>query len=129
MTLEPGLHATIEETVTDAATASSLGSGDVPVLGTPWLVVLVERAAVAALAGRLADGETSVGTAVELRHLAPTVVGPRVAATARLTEVDGRALTFDCAVTDPAGDVARATHRRVVVDRAEFLRAARRRAG
>lgn len=123
--LEPGLQATVEETVTDEMTAERLGSGDVPVLGTPALLAMIEAAAVAAVADHLDDGDTTVGSAVELEHVAPTPVGMRVEATAALREVDGRRLRFAFEVTDPAGAVARGSHHRVIVDRQRFLASAR----
>ena len=127
--LEPGLEATAEETVDEAMTASGVGSGDVHVLATPAVLALVERAAVAALRGRLPGGTTSVGSAVELRHLAPTPVGARVQARARLDRVDGSRLTFSFTVRDPAGEVARGTHVRVVVDGERFVASANVRLG
>jgi fluoroacetyl-CoA thioesterase len=123
--LEPGLQATVEETVTEEMTAERLGSGDVPVLGTPALMAMIEAAAVAAVADHLDDGDTTVGSAVELDHIAPTAVGVRVEATAALREVDGRRLRFAFEVTDPAGPVARGSHDRVIVDRRRFLASAR----
>ena len=119
--LEAGLEATIEETVTEAMTAEALGSGDVPVLGTPAVLALAERAACAAIAGELEDGQSSVGSRVELNHLAPTPVGARVTATARLTGVDGRKLEFELSVRDDRAEIATGSHRRVVVDRTRFL--------
>lgn len=126
--LEPGAEATVEETVTEEMTAERLGSGDVPVLGTPAVLALVEAAAVAAVADSLEPGQTTVGASVELEHLAPTAVGARVTATAGLLEVDGRRLRFTFEVTDPAGPVARGTHARVILERDRFLRSARDRA-
>lgn len=123
--LEPGRQATVEETVTEEMTAPELGSGDVPVLGTPAVLALVEAAAMAAVADALEPGATSVGTSVKLDHLAPTPVGGTVTATAALAEVDGRRLAFRFEVTDGAGPVARGTHVRTVVDRERFLGTAR----
>lgn len=119
--LVPGLEGTVQEAVTEEMTADHVGSGSVPVLATPIVLSLVERAAVAALAGRLPDGSTSVGAAVELAHLAPTPVGATVTARAHLDKVEGgRRLTFSFTVSDPAGEIASGTHVRVVVDRARF---------
>jgi fluoroacetyl-CoA thioesterase len=122
--IEPGLQATVEETVTEEMTAERLGSGDVPVLGTPAVLALVEAAAVAAVADHLEPGATTVGTSVELEHVAATAVGIEVAATAAVREVDGRRLRFGFEVTDPAGPIARGTHQRVLVDRELFLASA-----
>jgi predicted thioesterase len=123
--IEAGLEATVEERVTDAMTAVALGSGDVPVLGTPAVLALAERAACAAIEGRLADGETSVGSSVELNHLAPTPVGATVTAWARLTGSEDRKLGFEFSLSDGSGQIARGTHTRIIVKREDFLRTAR----
>ena len=107
--------------VTPELTAEHLGSGDVPVLGTPALLALIEEAAVTALRGRLSSGTTSVGTGVELEHFAPSRVGSEVRAIARLTVVKGRTLTFECEAYEGDVLIGRATHSRVVVDRERFL--------
>lgn len=122
--IERGMQATVEETVTEGMTAERLGSGDVPVLGTPAVLALVEGAAVAAVSDALEPGSTTVGASVELQHLAPTPVGARITATAGVREVAGRRLTFAFEVTDPAGPVARGTHGRVVVNRRRLLETA-----
>ena len=96
----PGLTARVELTVTDADTAQAVGSGDVPVLGTPRVLALAEAATVAATATSMPGGSTTVGVHVELEHLAATPVGRRVLASARLVAVDGRRLQFDVTVTD-----------------------------
>ena len=124
MPLEVGTEATVTHMITGAETALALGSGDVEVFGTPAVVALCERAAVEAIAGGLAGNETSVGVRVEIEHLAPTVAGIDVVATARLRGIDGRRLKFEIEVSDPAGIVARATHTRVVVDRDRFMHGA-----
>jgi len=121
MQLPTGLSARVELTVTDADTAQTLGSGDVPVLGTPRVLALAEAATVAALAGRLDAGATTVGTHVELDHLAPTPVGRRVTVLAILAKVDGRRLHFDIVVRDGEALVAEGRVERVVVDRRRFL--------
>ncbi|MFI6262834.1 thioesterase family protein [Micromonospora sp. NPDC051006] len=124
--LAPGLTAVVELTVTDADTAQALGSGDVPVLGTPRVLALAEAATVAATAARLAAGTTTVGLRVELEHRAATPIGRTVRAQARLAEVDGRRLAFEVTVTDGDGIVADGRVERMVVDRRRFVeRAAR----
>jgi fluoroacetyl-CoA thioesterase len=95
------------------------------VLGTPRIVALAEEATLAALSGHLASNESSVGTRVELAHLAPILVGSRVRATAVLEKTEGRRLVFNVAVTDDAGLVAAAKITRVIVDVAQFMEKAR----
>ncbi len=121
MPLQPGLAARVELTVTDADTAQALGSGDVPVLGTPRLVALAEAATVAVTARVLESGVTTVGTAVDVHHNAPTPVGRTVTAEATLASVDGRRLVFDVRVRDGDAEVATGRIERVAVDRTAFL--------
>jgi predicted thioesterase len=122
MPVEPGLTASVSLTVTDADTALALGSGDVPVLATPRLLALAEAATVAAVAGRLGDGRTSVGTRVQLEHLRASAVGAEVTVRARLAHVDGRLLRFEVTAEDTAGQLAgHGEVTRVVVDRDRFL--------
>ncbi len=121
MSPRPGLSGTAELLVTDDCTAIALESGDVPVLATPKVVALAELASVRAVDGTLKDGETTVGMRVQLDHLAPTAIGHRVRATARLTKVEGRRLTFNVAVRDERGLIAAGTFTRAVVDRQRFL--------
>ncbi len=124
MTLNPGPKASVTLEVSPGDTAVALGSGDVAVLGTPRVVALAEEATVAAVAGGLESSETSVGTRVEIDHLAPTPVGAVVVATAVLDGVNGRHLSFAVEVTQEDQVVARGRINRVVVDRARFTAAA-----
>jgi len=124
MSIQAGLQAEVEHTVTDADTAAALGSGDVPVLGTPAVVALCERAAVTTLAGALEANQTSVGTRISIDHVAPTAPGRTVKARARLERVDRRTLTFAVEASDDAGTIASGTHTRIVVDRQRFLSSA-----
>jgi predicted thioesterase len=121
--LEVGLQAAIVHEVAGDDTAEALGSGDVPVLATPRLVGLAEAACVAALTDAgLAASSTTVGTRVEIEHVAAVRVGDVVRVSARLEFVDGRALRFAVVATDD-GDrqIAVGTFERVVVDRERFL--------
>jgi fluoroacetyl-CoA thioesterase len=122
--VQPGLSATVDHVVTTDDTAESLGSGDVPMLGTPRVVALAEQASCQALIGALADGVTTVGMRVELTHLAPVPVGRSVQATATLEKVDGRRLVFTVHVDNERGLVAAGKVTRVVVRRDDFLQGA-----
>jgi len=124
MTLEPGLRAAFPYTVAEADTAVALGSGEVPVLGTPRVVGLAEGATVAAVAGALAAGATTVGARVELDHLAPSLVGAELEVEAVLERVDGRRLGFAVQVREGDRVVARGRVTRVLVDAEGFLRQA-----
>lgn len=122
MPLEPGLAASFTHVVSDDDTAVALGSGDVPVLATPRVVALVERATCAAVAAHLTDDLTTVGTRVEVDHLVPTPVGGTVTVDAVLEGIDGRRLTFGVRVSDDERAVATGTVTRVLVTRERFLR-------
>lgn len=121
MPVEPGLSGHVELVVTDDDTAIAARSGDVAVLSTPRIVALCEEASVAAVDGRLPEGETTVGMRVQLDHLAPTAVGDLVTADARLEKVEGRRLKFSVSVNDDRGLVAAGKVTRVVVEREHFL--------
>jgi len=121
MALVPGLRAAFDHTVADQDTAVALGSGDVPVLATPRVLALAERATVAAVAGAIGPGATTVGARVELEHLAASVVGATVRASAELERVDGRVLEFAVELRDGARLAARGHVTRVLVDRDAFL--------
>lgn len=107
--------------VGEADTAIALGSGDVPVLATPRLVALLEEAAVAALAGTLEEGATSVGTHIAIDHLAASFLSAPVRATAEVTEIDPRSVSFRLTAHEGDRVVAIGNHTRIVVDRARFL--------
>ncbi|MEU4236423.1 hotdog domain-containing protein [Actinoplanes sp. NPDC026619] len=117
----PGLNARVELTVTDADTAQSLGSGDVPVLGTPRVLALAETATVAATARQIPGGITTVGVRAEISHIAPTPVGRQVTALATLAKVDGRKLIFDVVVREGETLVAEVRVERMMLDRQRFI--------
>ena len=117
----PGLRGRATHPITDADTAVALRSGEVPVLGTPRLVALMEEATVQALDGSLADGETSVGMRIHVDHLAPSAPGVGVTAEAVLERVEGRRLTFGASATVGDTVVATATIIRVLVETQRFL--------
>jgi fluoroacetyl-CoA thioesterase len=108
-------------TVRAADTAVALGSGDVPVLGTPRVVALAEAACVAALLDRLGAEQTSVGTRIELDHLGASEVGADVRASAGVTGINGPKLIFEVEVHDGSRLIAQGVITRVVVDRLSFL--------
>lgn len=123
-----GITGLARETVTPEKTAEAVGSGTHPVYATPCMAALMERAAYTSVAPYLEEGQASVGTGLELRHLAATPVGETVEAVSRVTEVDGRKVTFLVTVSDGAGVIGEATHTRAVIDTARFLAGAENRA-
>lgn len=117
----------MEYSVKTEDTALAQGSGDLPVLSTPRLIALMEGAAVKALRGGLAPGETSVGTRIEVRHLAATPVGVKVYVRARVTGIDDRKLSFEVRADDGVVIIGKGTHQRYVVRAASFLKRTRER--
>lgn len=108
--------------VTDADPAQAVGSGDLPVLGTPRLVALAEQATVAAARPLLADGQTTVGTRIRFDHVYPTPVGGTVTASADLAHRDDRLLRFTVAVHDADGRlVGEGEITRVIVNAERFM--------
>jgi len=119
--LRIGLRGKAALRVTPNHTAEALGSGDVPVFATPALVALLETAAVNAVLGKLAPGETTVGTWLEVSHLAATPVGAEVSAEAELIAVGGRKLTFTVVAHDNRNKIGKCQHHRLIVSRDRFL--------
>jgi predicted thioesterase len=119
--LQPGLAASVAIDVEDGDTAVALHSGEVPVLATPRLIALCEEASLQAIAGQVPEGHTTVGMRVQLDHLAPSAVGARVTAEARLDKIEGRRLTFSVSASDERGLIAAGKVTRVVVDVDKFL--------
>lgn len=101
-------------------TAAAVGSGGLQVFATPRMLALMEQAAFQAVQAQLADGETTVGTRVQIQHLAATPVGMRVTAKARLERVEGRQLFFQVEASDEQGLIGSGTHERFIVHEARF---------
>ncbi len=119
----PGLSDVRCLTVADEHTAATIGSGDVPVLGTPAVLSLAEQACVAAICDDLPEGQTSVGAWVEIEHSSPVPIGSEVTAEATLRGHHGSRLEFVVVLRAPDGGVvAKVRHRRVLVDRDRFMR-------
>ena len=119
--LEKGVSASCTTTVTAGNTAATMGSGDLPVFATPAMVALMEHAALEAVAAELPEGSTTVGAELNVTHLKPSGLGTEITATAILTAVEGRKLTFNVGARDVGGMIGEGTHVRYIVDRAKFL--------
>jgi predicted thioesterase len=118
--LTAGLTGTAELVVGTNDTAPRIGSGRVSVLATPVMISVIEAAALAAVENHLEPGKQSLGTLLEVSHIAATPVGMRVTATAELIAVEGRHLTFKVRAEDEVEVIGEGLHRRVVVDVARF---------
>lgn len=120
--LRPGLTGASELVVGDEHTAPRVGSGLIRVLATPVMINLMEAAALDAVEALLPSGHQSLGTRLDVTHVAATPVGMRVRAVAEVTAIDGRSVAFRVAAHDERDLIGEGTHVRVVVNVARFDR-------
>ena len=104
-----------------ADTAAEVGSGSLLVYATPCMVALMEGAACEAIEEALAEGQTTVGTALNIEHISATPVGLDVRAEATVTAVEGKVITFEVKAFDEAGEIGHGTHKRVIINAQKFL--------
>ena len=121
MALMVGMRGDASLLVTERETADAVGAGGVRVFGTPMMIGLMENAAWRLVQAELAEGETTVGTLVNVRHLAATPVGATVTATAELVEIDNRRLVFRVSAHDERQLIGEGTHERARVQLDRFL--------
>jgi fluoroacetyl-CoA thioesterase len=118
--IQPGLSGTAQLTVGEEHTAPRVGSGRVHVLATPVMINLIEAAALEAIERLLPAGHQSLGTVLNVRHIAATPVGMRVTARAEVVGVEGRTVRFRVQARDERELIGDGTHERVVVNVAKF---------
>jgi fluoroacetyl-CoA thioesterase len=121
MELECGIKCRIDKIVETKDTAKAMGSGNEEVFATPSMIALMENAAFTAAEDSLPEGSTTVGTAIDIKHLAATPMGLRVWAEAVLIGVEGRKLIFSVEAYDEREKIGEGTHTRFIVDRQKFI--------
>ena len=114
--MEKGIKFSIERKVTEHMTARVMGSGTLDVFATPSMIALIEETAWRSVAPQLESGMATVGTLLNVAHVAPTPVGMTVKCETELTEVDGRRLVFSVKVSDECGEIGRGTHERFIIN-------------
>jgi predicted thioesterase len=119
--LRPGFGCVKVFVVGGEHVAKHVGSGDVEVLSTPSMIAFMERVAMECVQVFLPEGYTTVGTAVEVRHLNPAPKGAEVEVAAKLVEVEGRRLKFEVEARWGSVLVGKGVHERFIVERAKFL--------
>lgn len=119
--MEIGLTFTSTTVVDNTNTAVALGSGDMEVFATPAMVALMENAAMNAVTPHLEAGQTTVGTEISTTHIKASALGATITATATLTAIEGRKLTFAVTAHDGDNIIGDGTHTRFIVDRERFL--------
>ena len=120
--METGKTHTSTMTVQQEHLACNVGSGDLPVLATPIMMALMENAAMLCVADDLEDGQSTVGGQISSSHLKPTGIGQTIRATAILTAVNGRKLTFKITAEDEDGIIGEGEHLRFVIDKEKFMK-------
>lgn len=118
-----GTKCRLEQTVTEALTAEAVGSGALPVFGTPFMAAMMENAALTALQSFLEEGQGSVGTHLDISHDASTPVGMKVFAEAEITGVseNGKMVDFQVSAWDERGPIGKGTHTRAIIGNEKFL--------
>ena len=118
--LEIGIQSTETLLVTQGQTAKSIGSGGLDVVATPIIINLMEKTAWKSVLPFMEDGCDTVGTFVEINHIAPSPVGTEISCTSTLTNIRGRELTFEIEVFDNKEKIAYATHKRFIIKKDPF---------
>ena len=118
-----GTKCQLEQTVTEELTAATVGSGLLPVFGTPFMAAMMENAAMTCLQNFLEEGQGSVGTHLEISHDAPTPIGMNVWAEAEITAVseNGKMVDFTVKAWDKKGPIGSGTHTRAIIKNDKFL--------
>ena len=118
-----GTKCQLEQTVTEELTAAAVGSGALPVFGTPFMAAMMENAAMTCLQNFLEEGQGSVGTHLEISHDAPTPIGMNVWAEAEITAVseNGKMVDFTVKAWDEKGPIGSGTHTRAIIKNDKFL--------
>ena len=123
--LSIGKTASAFTTVTESNTAKTIGSGSLDVLATPMMVALMEQAACDCVEDGLEAGQTSVGTEVNVSHIAASPIGAEITATATIEYVLGRKIGFVVTAYDKSGEIGKGKHTRVIVDAESFMKKTR----
>ena len=118
-----GTKCQLEQIVTNELTAAAVGSGLLPVFGTPYMIGLMENAAQSVLSVFLEEGQGSVGTHLDIKHTAPTPVGMKVWVEAEVTAVseNGKMVDFTLKAWDEKGPIGEGTHTRAIINNERFL--------
>jgi len=118
-----GTKCILEQVVTEELTAAAVGSGLLPVFGTPFMIGMMENAAQTVLGNFLEEGQGSVGTHLDVNHTAPTPIGMKVSVEAEITNVseNGKIIDFKLTAWDEKGPIGNGTHTRAIINNERFL--------
>jgi len=119
--LNIGKTATVSTVVSEKNTAKTVGSGSLDVFSTPMMVALMEQAACECIANCLEQGQTSVGTQINVAHTAASLLGSEISATATIEYVDGRNISFSVSASDDTNEIGNGKHSRVIINTEQFM--------
>jgi len=119
--LKVGMQGSAEKISDQTTTASNFGSGGVDVFATPVMIGLMEESACNAVHSALPVGQTTVGTTVNIKHIAATPIGMKVRGEALLTQIDGRRLVFQITAYDEKEKIGEGEHERFIIDLDKFM--------
>ena len=119
--LETGLKGLQTEIVTKEKTAMEMGSGTLPVYATPAMIALMEKTAMISVADELSEDEATVGTKLEISHLAACGIGAQIKCESTLTEIDRKRLVFEVQAFDGETLIGKGIHERFIINTVKFM--------
>jgi predicted thioesterase len=119
--MKTGKTAKVCTVVSEKNTAKAVGSGDLEVFATPMMIALMEQAACECIADCLEEGQSSVGTQINVAHTAASVIGAKISATAIIESVDGRSISFSVSASDGEKEIGNGKHTRVIINAQRFM--------
>lgn len=119
--IETGIKGCQTEIVTNDKTAASMGSGTLPVYATPAMIALMEKTAMISVAAKLGENEATVGTKLEISHLAACGLGTKVSCESELVEIDRKRLVFSVTAYDGETVIGKGKHERFIIDTVKFM--------
>lgn len=121
MELQSGIKNEKSIVVTDELTASKVGSGLLPVYATPSMIALMENTCADCVQPYMQEGDGTVGTSVDIKHVSATPVGKTVRCECTLTEINGKKLVFEVNAYDDKGLIGTGTHKRAIINNEAFM--------
>lgn len=121
MELKIGLTGSAEVPVSNSNTAKTMGSGDLDVFATPAMIALMEKAATLAVQPYIDEGSSTVGTVINVKHMAATPIGLNITARAQLVKVEGKRLVFSVEAFDGKDKVGEGWHERFIINAQKFI--------
>ena len=119
--LETGIRGQQSEIVTNDKTAAEMGSGTLPVYATPAMIALMEKTAMLSVAAELSEGEATVGTKLEISHLAACGLGSKINCESTLTEIDRKRLVFEVCAYEGETLIGKGIHERFIINTEKFM--------